>query len=127
MLLPKDQEFVSRKGFATEVSSENGMVCLVIKDFRLPDGYAPQKTDLLIRIPPGYPDMPPDMFWCDPPVRLSATGGFPQAADLMETYLGRTWQRFSRHLSPAIWRSGVDGLESYFCLISQALRSSVGT
>lgn len=124
-MLPQDEEFLQRRNLLYDVIPEQGMVCLVIKDYSLPVGYSPDTSDLLIRLPPGFPDVPPDMFWFDPPVRLEVTGAFPVAADLMESYLGRTWQRFSRHLQPGVWRSAQDGLESYLSLIRLALRQSI--
>ena len=46
---------------------------------------------------------------------------------VMEHYLGRSWQRWSRHLLPGQWRSGVDGVESYLVLIRQDLTRSVAS
>lgn len=124
-MLPRDEEFLQRRNLQYEVKPENGMVCLVIKGYTVPAGYSPSTSDLLIRLPPGFPDVPPDMFWFDPPVRLSATGAFPVAADLMESYLGRTWQRFSRHLQSGVWQPAKDGLESYLSLVRLALQQSI--
>jgi hypothetical protein len=39
----------------------------------------------------------------------------------METYLGRTWQRFSRHLEAGAWRAGTDSLKSFLSLIISEL------
>lgn len=103
------------------------MTCIVIRAYRLPPGYDRSETDLLLRLSPGYPDAQPDMFWCDPPVRIASTGGFPQAADLTETYLGRQWQRFSRHLNPGAWHPGTDTLASYLSLIGLELQRSGGS
>lgn len=128
MLPPNDREHLQQKGYTFEETSDGGMLCVVIKGFRLPAGYEPPVTDLLLRLPVGYPDAAPDMFWCNPPVRLGANGSFPQAADLMEQHLGGTWQRFSRHLAPGVWRPGTDCLESYLSLIRRDLeRTSLET
>lgn len=128
MLPQNDLEHLQQKGYTFEETSDGGMLCIVIKGFRLPAGYDPPVTDLLLRLPVGYPDAAPDMFWCNPPVRLGANGSFPQAADLMEQYLGGTWQRFSRHLAPGVWRPGTDCLESYLSLIRRDLeRTALGS
>lgn len=124
MLAPSDEAYLRSKGFQFEVIPDQGQICLVIKAYRLPAGYDPELTDLLLRLPPGFPDAQPDMFWCDPPVRLVSTGAYPQAADSMEPYLGRTWQRFSRHLGAGVWKPGVDGLGSYLTLIRSELERS---
>jgi Prokaryotic E2 family E len=124
MLRADDQQFLEGLGLPYQVTSEHGMVCVVIKDWPLPSVYSPTVTDLLLRLAPGFPDVPPDMFWCDPPVKLAATGGFPPAADLFENYLGRTWQRFSRHLAAGQWVASRDSLGSYLALIRRDLTTT---
>src|SRR4051812_8746129 len=89
MLRLADQEYLQRTGLEHEVTPEAGLVSLVIKAWPLPDGYEPREVDLLIRLPAGFPDTQPDMYWCDPPVRSVRTGGYPQAADQFEQHLGR--------------------------------------
>ena len=127
MLLPKqDAEFLSRKGFHYEVTPEGGVLCLVIENYSLPTGYEPSSTSLLLRLPPSYPDGAPDMFWCNPAVRIQSSGAFPVAADQMEPYLGQSWQRFSRHFTGAnVWVPGRDSLETYLTLIRGALEASL--
>ena len=65
---------------------------------------------------PGYPDVAPDMWWFDPGIRL-ADGTAVPATELVEVYVGRQWQRWSRHFQAGQWQSGIDGLESFFALI----------
>jgi len=110
-LLEDDEEFLNSKGYRYEATPENSIVNLVIKDFPLPSAYTPDTVDLLIRIPPGYPQGNPDMFWTDPHVQ-KANGGDPHCASVKESYLGRMWQRWSRHWS-APWRPGTDGLKTF--------------
>lgn len=121
MLRPAEQEFLDRLGLPYEVTPEAGMIAVVIKDWPVPAGYEPRQVELLVRLPPGFPDAAPDMYWCDPPVRLAGTGAYPQAADLFEPHLGRQWQRFSRHLPGGAWQPGRDSLESYLALIRTEL------
>lgn len=99
------------------------MTCLVIHEFPMPSGLSPAAVDLMVRLPPGYPDVPPDMFWCAPHVSRD-DGGYPVAADVTETHLGRPWQRFSRHLPPGQWRPGTDGLQSYLRLVVRELEKA---
>ena len=110
-LLEADAEFLTRKGYLTEVTLENSFVNLVIKNFPLGPAYSPNEAELLIRLPPGYPQGHPDMFWTSPRVQRVG-GGDPQTATVEETYLGRAWQRWSRHWS-APWRPGTDGLHTF--------------
>jgi hypothetical protein len=121
MLRPADEEFLARLGLEYEVASDGGLIAVVIKRWPLPSGYEPTEVDLLLRLPPGFPDIQPDMYWCDPPVRVATTGAYPQGAELFEQHLGRQWQRFSRHLPPGAWQPGRDSLESYLALIRTQL------
>jgi len=43
-----------------------GWQFLVISDFELPRGFEPNRVELLIKLPPGFPDAAPDMFWVLP-------------------------------------------------------------
>lgn len=101
---------------------EAGVHGILIKDFPVPsDAYrvegapaeAPQRVDLLLRISEAYPNGTPDMFWVVPPIRLTQ-GGMPAAGEVMETYFGRLWQRFSWHLTNAQWRPVADTLSGTF-------------
>jgi hypothetical protein len=110
-LLEEDEEYLKAKRYEYEATPENSVVNLVIKGFTLPPAYNPSRVDLLIRLPPGYPQGHPDMFWTDPHVQ-KANGGDPNAASVEENYIGRKWQRWSRHWS-APWRPGTDGLHTF--------------
>jgi len=121
VLHPADEEFLRRQGLDYDVASDAGLTALVIKRWPVPGGYEPREVDLLLRLPPGFPDVQPDMYWVDPPIRLSITKAYPPGADLFEDYLGRHWQRFSRHLPPGAWQPGRDSLASYTALIRTEL------
>jgi len=125
MALPDvDALFLTERGMDHSVSTEAGMTCVVFPNWQLPTGYDRPTADLLIRLQGGYPDVPPDMWWFCPVVRL-ANGQFVQATDTMEVHLGRSWQRWSRHFQTGQWQSGIDGLESYLALINRELARSV--
>lgn len=103
---------------------ENGMTCVVLAGFRLRAGLTVHATDLLLRLPPGFPDAAPDMFWCSPTVMRADGVAIPQA-DVFESHLGRTWQRFSRHLTAGEWQPGVDSLDSFIALIRKTLYEGI--
>ena len=125
MSLPEvDIAFLDERGIAHEIAVESGMTCIVIPDWPLPEGFDRPAADLLVRLTPGYPDVPPDMWWFDPPV-LRVDGQALPRTNAREHHLGRTWQRWSRHFSGAQWKSGVDCLESYLALIRQDLERGV--
>jgi hypothetical protein len=101
------------------------MICVVLPAFPVPVGYDRANADLLLRLSPGYPDVAPDMWWFDPPVKLK-NGASPPATDVRESHLGRTWQRWSRHFNQGQWRSGVDCLETFLALIRKELLRGAG-
>jgi hypothetical protein len=123
-LPPSDSNYLAERGMQHVVQHEGNMTCIVLSAYNLPPGYDREKADLLIRLSAGYPDVPPDMWWFDPPVRL-ANGGEVPATSSTEHYLGRTWQRWSRHFNAGQWKSGVDSLESFLALIRQELQRYV--
>lgn len=122
---PHDRAFLDGLGLRWAETTEAGHVCLIIYEWPLPTGYEPANVDLLVRLPPGYPDSPLDMFWCTPNVLVSATKAPPRASEVTETHAGRSWQRFSRHLPPGTWRPGEDDLESYLGVIRSTLSEEV--
>lgn len=123
-MLPQiDAEFLQERAPGHSIVSEAGMICVVMPNFALPPGFDRQHATLLLRLSPGYPDVPPDMWWFDPAVRRADNAPI-QAADVSETHLGRPWQRWSRHLPGGVWRSGVDGLRSYMALVQKELRAA---
>ena len=125
MPLPQsDIAYLTERGVAHKIATESGMTCVVMPQWPLPSGLDRDAVDLLVRLSAGYPDIPPDMWWFSPPVHLANGEALP-ATNVVETHLGRRWQRWSRHFRNGQWQSGVDGLESFFALIRQDLEHSV--
>jgi len=94
---------------------------LVISDFEVPAGFEPNRVELLVKLPPGFPDAAPDMFWVHPAVR-TPTGDVPRATT-NERLLGKNWQRFSWHLAAGAWKPGVSELRDFLrCVYSRFLR-----
>lgn len=123
MQLPaRDESFLTERGYAWELHRDpSAGGYLVIRRFDVAGGgFTPPVTDLLVRIPPQYPLTQLDMWYCNPPIRIAATGQFAQASEHMEPHLGATWQRFSRHLNGS-WKPGVDSLRSFFVFIQREL------
>ena len=125
MSIPQlDTAYLNERGIVHEIVPEAGMTCVVMSQWPLPRGFDRDESDLLVRLSPGYPDVPPDMWWFSPPVRRADGQELP-ATNVIETHLGRRWQRWSRHFSGGQWHSGVDGLESFLALIRQDLGRAV--
>lgn len=123
MLPPADTEFLLERAPDHTVTAEGGMICVVIPSLPLPPGFDQQSSDLLLRLPGGYPDLAPDMWWFNPPVRR-VDGAAIQATESQEQHLGRMWQRWSRHLPPGQWQSGIDCLQTYLSLVHKELRAA---
>lgn len=121
----EDQIFLDEKSYAYKQFLEKDIVLLVIKDFVFPSGfYIPDKADLLIKIRPGYPISPLDMFWTCPDIALKR-GGFPdRTIPSQENRLDKKWQRWSRHyVNP--WRPGIDNLRSFIQSIHIELKKGI--
>lgn len=121
MSLPQhDLTYLTRRSEPHDITTEANMVCVVLRGYPLPPGYDRPTADLLLRLQPGYPDVPPDMWWFDPPARRADGRAIP-ATDCIEHHVGRSWQRWSRHFNGGQWRSGVDTLESFLALVRKEL------
>jgi hypothetical protein len=118
MSLPEhDVQYLAEREITYEIVIDAGMVCVLLPNWKLPDGLNLAETTVLLRLAAGYPDVAPDMWWCSPAVR-QADGSIIRATDLAEHYCGRGWQRWSRHFTAGQWKSGIDGLESYIALMN---------
>jgi Prokaryotic E2 family E len=106
---------------ATFHTEPGGWVFVVISNYELPAGFEPNRVDLLVKLPPGFPDAAPDMFWVHPEVR-TPNRAVPKATS-SEPLLGRNWQRFSWHLASGAWKPGVSELRDFLrCIYSRFLR-----
>jgi len=124
MKLPaRDEVFLSDRGWRWELQPDPaGGGYLVVSNFDVSGGgFSPSNTDLMVRIPPQYPLTALDMWYCNPPIRIAKTGQFAQASEHMEQHIGKTWQRFSRHLNGS-WKPNLDCLRSFFVFIQRELQ-----
>ena len=105
---------------------------VLLKEFEFPDAYTPRRSNLLLRLPSGYPDAAPDMFWTRPDVTL-LTGVMPAACSHREVpgsgpgsevYEGIPWQRWSRHFQGG-WIIGRHGLRFFVQTIIQELKKGI--
>src|ERR1700722_4692210 len=123
MLPAPDTNYLRERAPNHVVSTEANMICILIPNYSLPQGFDRTHADLLLRLGAGYPDVPPDMWWFDPPVRRADGQAIP-ATEVIEHHLGRSWQRWSRHFAAGQWKSGIDGLESFLALVRRELERS---
>lgn len=103
----------------SELPQPDGWTFLVYRDFQIPAEYRPDRVDVLVKLPPTFPDAAPDMFWVSPHVTVASAGVSPRGTTT-ENVLNASWQRFSWHLSAGAWRPGVSTLRDFFrCIIGR--------
>lgn len=126
MFLPEsDRDYLNQKGYTFREVTDNAKNGLIISNWTLPEGkYNHEGSDLLIFIPTGYPDIPPDMFYFYPAILLPENRYAP-ASEVFEPFNTISWQRWSRHLGAEHWRSGVDGIHTYLKRVETALLSAI--
>lgn len=118
----RDAAYLSENHIAYTVRECGGYTGVVLTSYALPKGVFDAATaDILILMPPGYPDTAPDMFYCNPWLRLP-TGRYPKCADYAHSFDGVSWQRWSRHNNN--WRPGKDGLWTMIKRIDCAMREA---
>jgi len=102
-------------------SEPGGWSLLVISNYLLPVGFQPNRVQLLVKLPPAFPDAAPDMFWVWPGVK-APNGALPRSTST-ERLLGKDWQRFSWHLAAGAWKPGISTLRDYLrCIRARFLR-----
>lgn len=128
-VLPEDDAVFLMEKYSGHVVRQVGSeIHVLLPDFTFPATYTPTSVQLLIRLPAGYPNAAPDMFWTKPDVTLTS-GAFPEACAHkevpgsgkgVEVYEGVQWQRWSRHFHGG-WVVGRHGLRSFVAAIKTEL------
>jgi hypothetical protein len=113
-------DWLESLGNPFELVSEGGALRVIIHEVTVPAGYNLQSVSVNVRIEPGYPDAQIDMAYFCPPLALIS--GKAIGAISPDVFDGKTWQRWSRHRTPANpWRPGIDSLATHFALVSDWL------
>lgn len=107
--------------FDVEAHEEATVVDLIFRNFPTSAHYSLPTTTILLRVPKSYPDAGLDMFWTDVELAL-ANGGVPQGAGAIESYMGRSWRRFSWHHGS--WNPNVHNLHTYLDFVRRRFRES---
>ena len=94
-----------------QLPQPNGWTFVTFDEYSIPPEYIPRVVRLLVKLPPGFPDASPDMFWIHPAARLA--NGNPPVGTTIESIFGEPWQRFSWHLQPGAWRPGTSDMKDY--------------
>lgn len=115
-----DRQYLENRSLRFSEVEDGKQKGIILLEFGLPSGrYDVQKADILILLPSGYPDVPPDMFYLLPWAKLLEGTKYPKAANQPFSFKDQKWQRWSRHNNQ--WRPGVDGIWTMLKRIENAL------
>lgn len=116
----RDRDYLTGKDLTFEEVVDGPQRGVILRNYPMPKGlFDADSADLLILIPSGYPDVPPDMFYTLPWIKLTDKNALPRCADQPHAFAGQSWQRWSRHNSE--WRPGIDGIWSMLKRVDHAL------
>jgi hypothetical protein len=120
VLPTKCRRYLIDRGIGFDEIDSGAQKGVILRQFPLPQGrFDAVAADILILLPAGYPDNPPDMFHALPWLRLVPSNCYPKAADQPVAFAGRNWQRWSRHNNA--WRPGIDGIWTMVKRVESAL------
>lgn len=124
-ILPsKDRQYLESKGYQFQEINDGANCGLIINNFNIvpEEKFIAKQASLLIILPKGYPDIPPDMFYFDPELRLISNNNHPDRASEIVVHFEKKWQQWSRHADANEWRTGQDGIHSYLQRVFRALQ-----
>jgi len=114
-------EWLQGCGLPFELVSDAGVQRVILHQFPVPSGYNVDAVSVYVRIDTGYPDAQIDMAYFYPDLTLAS--GKQIGALAADAFDGKTWQRWSRHRTPANpWRPGIDNLATHFALVDEWLQ-----
>lgn len=123
-LLDEDVEFLNANYPGWKRQKENSAVGIVIRNYELPKGYEPDKSNLMIIVPDGYPVAMIDMFYFYPDIKRE--DGMIIERLTTQTFFGKPWQQWSRHYTNQPWTPGQDNLISHIEWVRNQLKSELG-
>jgi hypothetical protein len=113
----QDLDHLASLGLSWETFREAGNNWLIIHDYPVPPGYNTSKVKVALQILPGYPVAQLDMAYFYPHLQLANQKTI--GAISFQPINGNTFQRWSRHRTPANpWRPGVDDLSTHLASVT---------
>lgn len=107
------EQLAAYAGVPVEIQVEGAQRFVILGDLVLPPAvYQVATTDILYITDSQYPVSAMDMFWTELAVLLP-DGSIPASAEVIETYCGREWRRFSWHRN-GIWNVQGNPLLDHF-------------
>ena len=80
-----------------ELEYDPNVTWILFKEFKLPSGWYKEYIELLIKVPSGYPSIPPDNFFVPTGFKL-ASGQPIDRCTLVAPFLDKAWLQFSYHI-----------------------------
>lgn len=103
-------------GCKVELHENGSQILVLVNKAPLPGGaYTKAESDVLLLTDFQYQMSAMDMFYMEPDV-LHAKGPTPPHASNIESYLGRSWRRWSWHRNN-LWKVGTDNLISHWAFV----------
>lgn len=121
-LLPRqDRRYLEERGITVREVVDGVKKGVILTGITLPEGkYQVPQADILILLPPSYPEVAPDMFYAVPHLQLVSAQREPRCTEVRETHVDQVWQRWSRHNNQ--WRPGIDGIWTMVKRVEEALQ-----
>jgi hypothetical protein len=109
-------ELTDVTGVTGDVVEADDRLYVILHKVPVPENlFQLDQSDVLYMTDRQYPFSAMDMFWTELDL-LRKDGSIPQGADVIETYLNRTWRRFSWHRQGA-WNPGGNPLLDHYALM----------
>ena len=125
-LLDVDEKHLDGLGCFWETIIDANRRWLLIHNYRVPTGYSPQIVLLALEIPPTYPGAQIDMFYTNPPLRLTS-GSAIDRTQVSAVINGAPFNGWSRHRGPqAPWNPNTDNVITHLALVESAIAKEVG-
>lgn len=116
----EDVQFLDSFQSNVDMIQENNRRWLIVRNYKIPDGYNVEVADLAILVPPHYPTTSLDMMYFHP--FLSRKDGAAIGALTNQSIEGKVYQRWSRHRTAANkWNPEIDNVESHIDLMVRCL------
>lgn len=91
------EELAAATGLEIDLIEEGPHIVVLLHKVSLPSGlFKVGVTDMLFITDQQYPCSAMDMFWTEPEV-VRPDGSVPTSADVIQSYIDRSWRRFSWH------------------------------
>ncbi|RLA46694.1 MAG: hypothetical protein DRR06_04370 [Gammaproteobacteria bacterium] len=128
LLLDEDYDALKERGVS--FVEDEAQRFLVLQGYKLPEGvYSQECCDILIIIPPKFPQAGNDMLWTNP--RLIRTDGKPipktdeAGTGNNKMFEGQEFCRWSRHWNQgsSVWRPGKDDIVTILRRVEWAFRN----